>query len=150
MFNGNIPATIHCIRALGITTADEDIDARLPQDNSVVLNANDEIMKIIKSRKQTESDFFSRLVECLRRKSLALMTFEDQIQWSLKKLGAVTISTNHITAVNTFDIDQGTDEWRDVIELALLPLKAHLVIATFVLHSVDVEIETTACESRYL
>lgn len=77
------------IGALGITTADEDIDARLPQDNSVVLNATDEIMKIIKSRKQTESDFFSWATRVFKKEVASFDDLsEDQIQWSLKKLGA--------------------------------------------------------------
>ncbi|AHJ87871.1 Erf-like ssDNA annealing protein [Vibrio phage PVA1] len=77
------------IGALGITTADEDIDARLPKDQSIVLNATDEIMNIIKSRKQTESDFFAWATRVFKKQVASFDDLsEDQIQWSLKKLGA--------------------------------------------------------------
>ncbi len=74
---------------LGITTADADIDARLPQDTSVSLDAPGEIMKIIKHRKQKESEFFNWASRVFKKTVESFDDLsEDQIQWALKKLGA--------------------------------------------------------------
>ena len=73
--------------ALGITTADADIDARLPQDNSVNINAPKEIIRIIKSRGQSESDFFDWASRLIKNKVSSFDDLnEEQIQWFLKKL----------------------------------------------------------------
>ena len=54
------------------------------------------------------------------------------------------ISTNHITAVNTFDIDQETDEWRRHRAGVITASKAHLAIMDDICPAFpsDVEIET--------
>lgn len=73
--------------ALGITTADADIDARLPQDNSVNINAPKEIIRIIESRGQSESDFFDWASRLIKNKVSSFDDLnEEQIQWFLKKL----------------------------------------------------------------
>lgn len=73
--------------ALGITTADADIDGRLPQDKSVNINAPKEIIKIINGRGQSESDFFEWASRLLKKPVASFDDMsEDQIQWFLKKL----------------------------------------------------------------
>ena len=54
------------------------------------------------------------------------------------------INTNHITGVNTFDIDQGTEEWRHHRAGVITASKAHLVIMDDIRPPLpsDVEIET--------
>ena len=75
------------IGALGITTADADIDGRLPVDNSVIINADDEIRKVLKVRKQTEEEFFSWAAKCVKKEVNSFDDLsEEQIQWFLKKL----------------------------------------------------------------
>lgn len=77
------------IGALGITTADADIDARLPQDNKMSLNATEDIMKLIKSRKQSEADFFGWASRVFKKEVQSFDDLtEEQVQWSLTKLKA--------------------------------------------------------------
>ncbi len=77
------------IGALGITTADADIDSRLPQDNRIALNATEDILKIVNSRKQSDSDFFSWASRVFKKEVQSFEDLsEDQIQWSLNKLRA--------------------------------------------------------------
>lgn len=75
------------IGALGITTADADIDGRLPVDNSVVINADDEIRKVLKVRKQKEEEFFVWASKCVKKEVNSFDDLsEEQVQWFLKKL----------------------------------------------------------------
>ena len=75
------------IGSLGITTADADIDGRLPVDNSVVINADDEIRKVLKVRKQTEEEFFVWASKCVKKEVNSFDDLsEEQVQWFLKKL----------------------------------------------------------------
>ena len=75
------------IGALGITTADADIDARLPQDTSMVTNADQKILEIVKSKGESELEFFNWASKVLKKK---IQSFDDlseeQVQWFLRKL----------------------------------------------------------------
>lgn len=75
------------IGALGITTADSDIDGRLPQDTSMVTNADQKILKIIRSRGESDADFF-RWASNLLKKNVSSFDdlSEEQIQWFLRKM----------------------------------------------------------------
>lgn len=75
------------IGALGITTADADIDARLPQDNSYTVGASDKIISIINSRGQSEADFF-KWASSVAKKTIGSFDdmSEEQIQWFLRKM----------------------------------------------------------------
>ena len=77
------------IGALGITTADADIDGRLPQDTSISLNATDEISKLLSSRGQSEADFFTWATRVFKKEVQSFDDLgEEQIQWALKTLKA--------------------------------------------------------------
>lgn len=75
------------IGALGITTADADIDARLPQDNSMVINADKKILDIAKSRGQSEPELFEWSSKLFKKPVSSFDDLsEEQTQWLLRKL----------------------------------------------------------------
>jgi len=75
------------IGALGITTADADMDGRLPQDVKMIANADQKIIEIMQSRGQSESEFFQWASKVLKKQVASFDDLsEEQVQWFLKKL----------------------------------------------------------------
>lgn len=73
--------------ALGIVTADADLDGRLPQDTSMVANADQKILEVMSSRNQTEADFFVWASKVLKKNVNSFDDIsEEQTQWFLRKL----------------------------------------------------------------
>lgn len=75
------------IGALGITTADADMDGRLPQDVKMIANADQKIIEVMQSRGQSEPEFFQWAGKVLKKQVSSFDDLsEEQVQWFLKKL----------------------------------------------------------------
>lgn len=75
------------IGALGITTADADMDGRLPVDTKAVIDAESRIISIINKQGKTDKDFFVWVSRSFKREILSFDDMsEDEKQFILRKL----------------------------------------------------------------
>ena len=75
------------ICALGITTADEDIDARVPVTNKSVIDVEKRIVEVMQSQGRTDQQLFAWLSKAFKREIQSFDDMsDDEMQITLRKL----------------------------------------------------------------